>query len=245
MMEALIRAAERTHTVVISKKYTGKYDLLVIYGVGNPERHLNRIAHVASDRRVFCWDMGYFGRKKPRGYLRISIDADHPQAWLTDTTPDPSRWREHDIRLREDYKRNGHIVLVGLGPKSKVHHGIKVLDWERNKLEELKVRFPAARILFRPKPRRIFPNLRCETDSTSPIEDVLRGARLVVCRHSNVAVDAIVAGIPYECEDGAAIWLKDGATVEERLDFLYRLSWWQWRPDEADLAWQFLMERRL
>jgi hypothetical protein len=81
----------------------------------------------------------------------------------------------------------------------------------------------------------------CETDASSTIEQLLCGASLIVCRHSNVAIDGAIAGVPFECEDGAAAWLKPQPyTRENRLRFLCRLSWWQWRPDEAGEAWAFI-----
>jgi hypothetical protein len=62
----------------------------------------------------------------------------------------------------------------------------------------------------------------------------------VCCFHSSVAVDAVVAGVPYEAEEGAATWLLGKPfTTESRLDFMRRLAWWQWRPSEAPLAWAF------
>ena len=42
-----------------------------------------------------------------------------------------------------------------------------------------------------------------ETGPTGTIADVLNGCSVVVCRHSNVAVDACIAGVPVECEGGA------------------------------------------
>lgn len=77
-----------------------------------------------------------------------------------------------------------------------------------------------------------------------PIDEALRGASLVVCRHSNVAVDACVAGIPVECDDGAAAALYRGnpnPTREQRAEFLRRLTFWEWRPDEAAQAWDWIL----
>jgi hypothetical protein len=75
---------------------------------------------------------------------------------------------------------------------------------------------------------------------THAIQNVLRGASLVVCRHSNVAVDAVVAGVPFEAEDGAATWLKGKPyTIGNRLDFLRRLAYWQWHQGELYDAVQF------
>ena len=82
-----------------------------------------------------------------------------------------------------------------------------------------------------------------EIDGATPIQELLRGASLVICRHSNVAVDACIAGIPVECEDGAARWLYAAGPVqpiERRASFLRRLAWWQWQCDEMEDAWKFL-----
>jgi hypothetical protein len=74
----------------------------------------------------------------------------------------------------------------------------------------------------------------------------LAGASLVICRHSNAAIEACIAGVPVECSGGAAHWLYSRTprpTTEERLDFLYRLAWWQWRFIEMKSAWLFLMKK--
>jgi hypothetical protein len=225
----------------MSGQYQGCAQWLALYGVGATDRSMARDAQVASGRHALCWDLGYFGRTKITGYLRVSIDHHHPQAWLSRTEPKPGRWEEHGIALRQDYDHSGQIVLVGVGPKS--HKFLGTQGWEQNKLKELRARFPGRRIIYRPKLGRPSAVLDCETDNRPKIEDVLRGASLVVCRHSNVAVDAVIAGVPLECEDGAAIWLQGNPyTRETRLDFLRRLSWWQWRPGESRHFLEFLKE---
>ena len=142
--------------------------------------------------------------------------------------------------LREHADPAGPIILVGLGTKSRTY--LNDEDWESRTLARLEQRFPNRRILHRPKPGHGYTKLHCERDTTTPIAELLRGASLVVCRHSNVAVDAAIDGVPFECEDGAAAWLTGKPfTPEQRLDFLRRLAWWQWRVTEAPLAWAFIV----
>lgn len=226
-------------TVTVTTFYRGDSDWLILYGVGAPDRDKARKLHVKSGRRVLLWDLAYFERLR---YLRCSIDHDHPQAFLDSTSPDPSRWDELKIKLREDYDPKGHVVLVGLGAKSRSY--LHEQEWESVRLAELRRRFPGRPIVYKPKPGSPILKLACEmADQHARIEDVLHGAALVVCRHSNVACDAAVAGVPYECIDGAAMWLAAKAyTRENRLDFLRRVAWWQWRHDEAGRAWKFIQD---
>lgn len=216
----------------VGGEYRGGSPLLMFWGIGRKGYAQARTRQLAAGGRVVVWDMGYFGRSKTTGYCRVSIDHEHPQAYLDRTVPDKSRWRAHKIELRQDANRYGPILLIGMGPKS--HAFLGTQGWEERKFMELKKRFPSKRIILRRKPTK--------ADRAAPIDYALKGVSLVVCRHSNVAVDACIAGVPFECEDGAAVWLHGKPyTPENRLDFLRRLSWWQWKPDEAASAWAFLL----
>jgi hypothetical protein len=218
-----------------TEQYRGGSEWLVLYGYGAPNQAAARTAHRKAGGQAILWDLGYF----KRGY-RTSINHDHPQA-LLDRAPSGGRLSQWGIELREDADPAGPIILVGLGPKSRRYLGAQVDGWEERKLRELTERFPDLEVIFRPKPRGPFRPLPCRTDEHSKIDDLLRGASLVVCRHSNVAVDAVVTGVPFECEDGAACWLVGRPyTREARREFLERLSWFNWRTDEPAQAWQFV-----
>lgn len=197
-------------------------NLLMLWGVGRPGHSAHRDRAIHQGRRVVMWDLGY-----KKGYYRFSIDQDHPWRMLDQT---PETGRVFPDKLRED-AGNGPILLIGMGRKSKSY--LNTWNWESRKINELKRRFPGVPIITRQKPRA--------GDGAARIEDAMRGCRLVVCRHSNVAVDACIAGIPFECEDGAAYWLRDNPyTRENRQRFLNKLAWWQWRPEEARQAWDFI-----
>jgi hypothetical protein len=217
--------------------YTGDHRWLMLWGVGREEHAQAWRAHSGP---VVMWDLGYFGRAKRDGYYRVSVDHWHPTPeQIERTRPDPERWDRFGVPLREDGDTAGPIVLVGMGPKSHAFTGD--VGWEQRTLQRLRERFPGRRIEYRAKPGKPAARLDCARSAAGSIEEAIRGASLVVCRHSNAAVDAVVAGVPVECEDGAARWLQGRAyTAATRLDFLRRLAWWQWRVDEAAQAWQFL-----
>jgi hypothetical protein len=238
----IIRAMQDASPMQVNSTmhYRGKSDILMVWGCGSAANSEAIAKQKQKGGRVICWDYGYFGRQKRNGYLRVSIDETHPQKWIECTNPAPDRWGKHGISLREDFDPDGHIVLVGMGPKS--HAFLKSWGWEKGKLDELGNRFPGKEIVFRPKRGHRYGGLECRTVEGGSIDDVLRGASLVVCRHSNVAVDAVVAGVPFECEDGAAQWLsRKPFTIDNRLDFMRRLAYWQWHHSEAAKAWEFLL----
>jgi len=240
-LDGIIAAAQAAFwKVSVTNNYRGRSSVLVVYGVGSEVNNAARNAQIARGGRVVMFDLGYFGPKKTGGFFKVSIDVDHPHKYMDLTPNDPRRWKAVGIQIRED-AGDGPVVLVGLGPKAKRY--LNLFDWERSKLQELRSRFPGREIVFRSKPgKRVAPiQIGIPTDCEKPIAQFLKGASLVVCRHSNVAIDAVIAGVPFECEDGAAKWLVGKPyTPENRLDFLRRCAHWQWKASESREAWKFL-----
>ena len=248
--EATVAARELGLSVCVTTFFRGGSDWLCLWGVGHKDRDAARVKQISAGWRTACWDLGYIkaGKIPRESYLRVSVDYNHPWRMFDQTPTDLSRLLCLGVLLREDFDQGGPVILIGIGPKSRSHLGLN--DRESKKLIELKDRFPNRQILYRPKPffkRGKYINrdkhIMWPLTGEGPIEEVLYGASLVVCRHSNVAVDACVAGVPVECEDGAAFWLYRNGTspnVKQRIDFLGRLAWWQYRTDEQVGAWKFL-----
>ena len=224
--------------VNLTTELQGKADWLVLFGVGAAAHDEARKRQLEAGGRVLMFDLGYWERKKVVGNVRMSIDDDHPQRWLPKTEPEPKRFSNAGIKLREDFDPNGPIILVGLGRKSRAY--LNEPSWEVREFERLKLAYPGRRIIYRPKPGHPAPELVCERNETAPIAELLKGASLAACRHSNVAVDAVIAGVPFEAIDGAAMFLAGKPfTRANRMDFLQRLAYWQWMPTEARQAWKF------
>lgn len=238
MLKALASAARAAgDQVTETGRYEGRSEWLVLFGVGADVNDRARKAQLARGGRVLMWDLGYVDRKKVVGHLRMSIDVDHPQDWLEKTDAQPARWARLGVALREDADPAGPVLLIGLGRKAREY--LRLPHWERDMLAGLLRRFPGRQIIFRPKGKDR-TKLPCTTDRETPIDQLLRGASLVVCRHSNCAVDATIAGVPFEAQDGAAMWLQRREfTPANRLAFLQRLAYWQWRSTEAAQAWAF------
>ena len=163
---------------------------------------------------------------------------------------DPCRWAGTGRPLRAEFNPDGHIVLCGMGRKSRVQFGIDGTAWERKTLSKIRTAYPGVKVVYRPKAGAMETlDKDVRVDPTSPIERVVAGARLVVVRHSNVAIDACIAGVPVVCEDGAASKLY-GADLcnpvhpspEQRLQFLQSLAHWQYRPEESLSCWRHILQ---
>lgn len=229
---------------IVSDAYTGAADVLMSYGLGHPVRRQWTRAHVRRGGRLLGWDLGYWGRETPgRAAMRLTLDDEHPQRWIE---PMPAeRWDAAGIELREDATKRGPIILCGMGRKARELHGHQGMAWELATLARLRRDYPGRQIVWRPKRENERGLLGCR-QAKGAIEDVLKGASLVVCHHSNVAVDACIAGVPVQCADGAAMALyrnNPNPTREQRLEFMRSLAWWQWNPTEAVDAWNFIKNR--
>jgi hypothetical protein len=239
MLEAMTKACP--FPVEVHKLYHGNADLLMVYGTGHPERRPWWERHLAKGKHAIGWDLGYWQRETQS--MRLTIDGDHPPQWIRPEPPE--RWDSTGIVLRNDYCASGPVIIVGMSAKADKVYKLGRMAWERKAAREAAKKYPNRAVLFRPK-RDTDPPLPGFRSARGNIEDVLRGASLVVCRHSNVAVDACIAGVPVQCEDGAAYALYRGnpnPTPEQRLAFLRSLAYWQYRPDEASLAWTYIRNR--
>lgn len=251
MLEAFIAAAPIR--VKVREAYRGDGQILVMYGNGHAIRRPWWIQHARRGGRCIAWDLGYWHRSGEDAGMRCSLDTDHPPQWIRPEPPE--RWAATGLTLRQDATEGGPVVIVGQGAKSLRVRGERAGAWEAGILKRLQKLYPDREPVFRPKR----PTDRGPTDrgpagvrrlEQPEIADALRGASLVVCRHSNVAVDACIAGVPVVCESGAAsaLYGADLCTITkpspaERLAFLQSLAWWNWRPSEAGQAWSYLLQR--
>lgn len=234
ILREMIRA--KPNDAEITDSYNGRRRTLVLYGAGAPSRHLALQKHLEHGGRVACLDLAYWDRD---GAMRVAVDGLHPSVEHLEATRGLMYPPRPMPALREDADPRGPVFVIGMGKKSRLHLQGRPGEWERQALKDARARFPDNRVLYRKKGRRPdvieWPELACMS-----IEEALRGAARVICHHSNVAVDACIAGVPVETQAGAALWLyRKTATPDavQRLDFLSRLAHWQYKTHEASLCW--------
>lgn len=235
MLDALAQNAPLGTQVTSS--YSGRSRVLMMYGAGLDYRTNVMHQHLKRGGRVVTWDLGYWDREFS---MRMAVDGIHPTVEHIEQAPTEAK---QQFSLREDANPDGPILLIGIGFKSVCAYDLGYMQWEQVKLAELRARFEHKKILWRPKGKDQARLPGTELAVGMPIEHAMRGCSLVICRHSNVAVDACIAGIPVECEDGAAYALyrnNPSPTREQRLDFLNRLSWFNWKIGDANPIWHHI-----
>lgn len=212
-----------------------KADMLVLWGWGGRQQQQAIERQFQAGGHVVSLDFGYFDRN--RDSVRISIDGFHPQHLLQYADRED---RQRHLARERLYNESGHVLVVGMGHKSRELLGFTSTEWERMAVNQARHVFPDAEIFYRPKTNvneRIGGTVSaCDGN----IRGALVGARLAIVRHSNVAVDCAVYGVPCVCVDGAGafLWGKEisqGACsfdADRAADFIRRVSWFNWLPDE-------------
>jgi len=201
-------------------------------------------------------DLGYWNRKPAKdrfgGYHKVSVNALHPTAYLR-AGHSPDRLNQIGVRLKPWRKRGEHIIVAGMSDRSAAVNGFAPEAWERRAIEEIKKHTERA-IRYRPKPSwdgaRPISGTAFHRGGTD-IRQYLRDCWALVTHHSNAAVDALAAGIPVYCEDGAASLLSmpsldhldDPPLPGGRAEFLADLAYCQWSVPEmaSGACWDYLV----
>jgi hypothetical protein len=231
------------HDVTVLVEPSSNAERIVLWGLGHPRAQ--ELLREARGRgvTVIGWDLGVWKRAS---HFRVSINDAHPRQYVMAKARPLDRLHADGLVLRQDADPGGPVYLIGIGWKSADTYGEQPGAWEDRTLERIRAAWPGQRVIFRPKRGggSHAPHGIPIAAPTVSIEQLLRGAAAVYCRHSNVAVDAIVAGVPAIAEDGAAAAvcpnepalgrLPVTLPLEVRTAFLGNLAWFQW--SEAEIA---------
>lgn len=232
------------------------YDACVFYGY---TRNLQRI--MADYKRVgkpaVYIDLGYWGRVKNNGYHKIVVNGRHPTEYFQ-RRHDDTRARALGIVAKPWRKDGEHILIAGMGAKAAIiAEYLEFESFERTAIKQLK-EHTARKIVYRPKPSCRSSgeiNGTVYSPKSEPLEAVLANCHAVVTHHSNVAVDAILEGIPAFCVQGVAVpmALQDLSLIENPIYPDGREQWindiaytqWTWTEMAQGLPWRHLKDEGL
>lgn len=213
-----IAAAGSEAAMIPSNRYHGilEYDVAIFYGLASG---LNRVFHdYRKHRKAVYVDLGYWSRRKRTrwdGYHKLALNSRHPTAYFQRTQHPPDRFNSHHLQIRPWREEGRHILVAGMSDKAAQAEGFQPHQWETETIQRLKL-LTNRPIFYRPKPN--WANARPIENSSFrrdvPLENDLLDCHAVVAHHSNVAVDALLAGVPCICPGGVASVLS-GRELEQ------------------------------
>lgn len=265
-------AACGDHPIITSEQYyqpkdVEQADVCVFYGLeGNTPRLFQDFK---STKTAVYVDLGYWGRRaggRWAGYHKVVVNDRHPTAYFQRRPMPPDRLARFHVKPLIGYSGFQHIqawrpksapiLLAGMGDKGAIAEGFRPEQWERDMVEQIR-RHTRRPILYRPKPswKGAKPIEGCGYSSVLvTAEKELEKAWCVVTHHSNVAVDAMVQGIPAFVASGVASRLCEHVSSIDDIEcpapksqvdveqFCADLAYTQWNIDEMKkgLPWQHL-----
>lgn len=192
----------------------------------------------ARGKPVVYLDLGYWQRDT---HFKVSVGARHPTTHFQKVKHSFDRFERLGVAKPKPWKINeaGHILIAALSKKAAwAEHAGEHGEFEREVVQKLRA-VSSRPITIRHKTS---PNASFQIPGTTmstlrePLGSVLNGAWALVTRHSNVAVDALMAGIP--CFSwygvGSVLSSQDLEKIEAPI---YPEGREQWAADVAYCQW--------
>ncbi len=237
-------------------------DIAILYGMGPSNLVIYNRFRDAGKPTVTI-DLGYWNRGGPHNqnaYYKVSVNYWHPNQYLMKLNSTPWRFNRHNLTIqpwKRDTEHCRHAVLVaGMGTKGCDLYGIRHQSWDRWAVEEIQ-KYTDRKIIYRPKPSEVNPKPIDGTilsQSHENVKDIISRSWCIVTHHSNVAVDALLLGIPAICYGGAASCtlkskIKDVETPDyiDREQFFHNLAYCQFSLQEMTTGecWGYIKNKVL
>lgn len=217
-------------------------EIVWAYGMGEGRRifdgYAGRAVRIMGDRGYWC-DYLKPAKRHDR-YLRISVNAQQPDAHLRLKPHPVERFQSFGVEVEPVHARGDYILLCGMGPKQAAMQGKVYGQWERETYARLRAMTDRP-IFVREKPKNKVIDGIPRLDVVRSF-DALRGAWAVVCNTGNIGADCLLHGVPVAANAGPGrVYYQQGidglATIEPltqdaRLAALADLSYWHWTYKE-------------
>ncbi len=266
MAEGAAKAGLRV-VVIPQDRWQGGHDADIgcFYGLeGNTPAIFERYRDAAAREHDAVYiDLGYWGRREGgrwTGYHKVVVNERHPNLYVNLRAMPGDRLARFHVEPRPRRTTGHHILLCGMSDKGARSCGYEPEQWERQAIAEIR-QYTDRPIVYRPKPSwkgaRPIEGTRY-SDAKRTLEQELEGAHMLVTRHSNAALEAMLAGVPAHATHGVAALLS-ATTLREALEHphlpdpaaLLRLArnvaYCQWSIAEMreGLPWRHLMAEGL
>lgn len=238
----LKRSGERVKLIECQDYKKVDSDYAVMYGFADRLREIYE--DYRSDAAVVYFDLGYWKRRiKTRydGYYKAVVNGRHPTEYFQKREHCGSRLEALGVEIQPWRSGGENVILAGMSEKAARAEGLEHQRWERDAFKTL-VRHTNRPIIYRPKPNcsRSRPIKGARFDKTSLPGQLFETAHAIVTRHSNIAVEGLIAGIPAFCDAGVASVLSKKNLVkiekpwypDNRLQWARDIAWCQFKLTE-------------
>lgn len=239
MKIGLTAMKERVSTLSAANYHEPIADVAIFYGMADGLRKAFD-DYVAAGLKAVYVDLGYWCRMvngRSDGYYKVSVNSRHPTAYFQNIKHNDHRARALGLKIKEPKGRGEFIMVAGMSGKAAEFEGFAPEEWESGAIDQLSG--CGMDVVYRPKPSWAqSTDLTGEaTQRTWNIADGLMGCHGVATHHSNVAVDALIEGIPVYCEEGVASVLSTPSIISlastSGNQFLDKVDRHQWLSDVA------------
>lgn len=228
-------------------KGTPEGDVAVFYGKRDKLFQLRKDYRTAGKTFVYI-DLGYWGRlegSRYEGYHKVTVNDYHP-TWFFQLNHHPcDRFARFGLEVKEkEHLDSGYVLIPGMSLKQACVSRYGFEEWERETIAKIRT------LTKRPiayKPKDTCGHVATEgladlyIDPKMPIDKALGGAYVVVTKHSNVGVDALLNDVPLIAQEGVASCLSQdwehfgdlkSPPASVRRQFMCDLAYTQWSVPE-------------
>lgn len=227
-------------TVLSSTQYQQPTaDVAVFYGMADGLRQAFD-DYVAAGLKAVYVDLGYWHRMvngRSDGYHKVSVNSRHPTAYFQNIKHNDHRARAMGLKIKEPKGRGQFIMVAGMSGKAAEFEGFAPEEWESRAIGQLSG--CGMEVIYRPKPSWA-QSTDLTGESTQHVRNLVDGfvgCHGVATHHSNVAVDALIEGLPVYCEEGVASVLSTPSIIAlagtTGKDSLAKADRHQWLSDVA------------
>ncbi len=237
-------------------------DVACCWGVSGGVRKVVDAYHGAG-KHVIIYDKGMLRAKNKSDYHRVQIDDGNPLKCMMRRGRSDERLDQRSIKAkikklgrRTKSSKSAPIVIATNSQKHNDFWGIEDgAAYDRQIVDEIR-KHTDRPIIYRPKPKRsAFLPIPGTTYSTRPenIEQILKGAHVLVTHSSNCAINAILMDVPVICLGQCAATPVSGTSLDTIEDPFYPdaallrwwmvcLMWFEWTNKELESgeAWKFI-----
>ena len=247
MAIGIVESGDRATVAPFGSLPPGMFDVVIGYGWRHPQ------VFDQARQFVFC-DLGYWNRDATSGYNKVIVGGRDPSAYFRKNLP-ADRIERLGIRVkpwRPALGPGAHILIAGHSEKHAGTLGYRAQQWETETIAKLRA-ITKRPLVYRPKPSWLDATpIEGSKFSHGPLADDLANCWAVVAHASNVAVDALIEGIPVYVEAGPAkrLSIPSLADIETppmpdgREQLLADLAYCQWTLDElrSGACWAHLKQ---